>query len=106
MGLARWFFNDWFTAYELDQVDDRFDHALASSEARHRSHEEEIDELRADVARLALLARSLAEVCVDKGALTREELKRKMLDLDLSDGRADGGLDPRTAIGGTPPRNP
>lgn len=92
MGLSRWLFNDWFTAHELDKLDERL-------ESRDRLAEELDDELaalRADVERLALLTKSLAELCLERGVLTRDQLRERMFELDLSDGRQDGRLDLRS----------
>lgn len=92
MGLARWLFNDFFTAHELDQLDRR------AAEREDRT-EDELDALhdalarvRADLDRVSLLAKSLADLCVERGVLTREQLHDKVLALDLADGVRDGRL--------------
>lgn len=99
MGIARWMFNDWFTAHELDRLDERIEAHNRSLESDVDRNAEAIGELRADLERLALLTQSLAKVCIDKGVLTREQLKQCMLDLDLRDGVQDGRLKGRGEIG-------
>lgn len=91
MGIARWLFNDWFTAHELENLDQR----LAARERQEARGRERYDELRADVERLALLTKALAELCLERGVLTRDQLRERMFELDLSDGAQDGRLDLR-----------
>jgi hypothetical protein len=57
---------------------------------------DEIRELREDLARVALLARALADACVKGGVLTHNQIAEMMTAADLADGVADGKLDPRT----------
>lgn len=92
MGLARWMFNDWFTAHELEVVDRRLEQHAARLEREADLNAEAIGLLRADLERLALLTHSLAELCLENKVLTREQLKQRMLDLDLRDGVQDGLL--------------
>jgi hypothetical protein len=89
MGVARWLFNDWFTAHELDQLDSK----LASQSRRDERQDQRIEALRADLERVSLLAKSLADLCLEHGVLTRDQLRERMFELDLSDGRQDGRLD-------------
>jgi hypothetical protein len=100
MGISRYLFNDWFTATELDEVDRKL--AAQQEEGRRREHlaadlAVRVEQLERDLARLALLARSLAEACVEQGVLPRELLKRKIAECDLYDGVEDGALDPSLA---------
>lgn len=78
MGLARWMFNDWFTAHELDQLDTK----LESQARRDERQDERIAALRADLERTSLLAKALADLCIERGVLTREQLHDKLLALD------------------------
>lgn len=92
MGLARWMFNDWFTAHELDQLDGRLEQHSHRLELEADRNAEAIGTLRADVERLALLVHSLGELCVERGVLTRDQLKARMFEIDLRDGVQDGRL--------------
>jgi len=57
-------------------------------------------ELEHDLGRVALLARALAEVCLQKGLLTKAELGAMLLEVDIADGVGDGSLDPRVVMPG------
>jgi hypothetical protein len=57
-------------------------------------------ELEDDLGRVALLARALAEVCLQKGLMTREELGRMIEQVDMADGSLDGKLDPKVTLPG------
>jgi hypothetical protein len=56
-----------------------------------------IDELERHIGRLAVLTRSLADLCISSRVLTREQLAQHMREIGH---RPDGGLDPRTALDG------
>ena len=68
-----------------------------------------INELEADVGRLALVVVTLTETIVRKGVATREELRTLVSEVDVLDGAADGKFDPaalRPAKAETPPTEP
>jgi|JI6StandDraft_1071083.scaffolds.fasta_scaffold156284_3 hypothetical protein len=95
MSFSRYFLNGIFTGQELDAIDERLEQEQLQREEETQGISEEIGELRADFERLALLTRSLAELCLEKGVLSKDELKQRMLELDLADGTQNGRLDPR-----------
>ena len=95
MGISRWLFNDWFTAHELDAMDSRHFASVYRHQRGQEKQDDELAVLRADVGKLALLTKSLATLCVEKNVLTRDELKAKLFEIDLSDGVRDGALDLR-----------
>ena len=69
---------------------------LAISGARRGARQSErMLELERDLARVALLARALADACLRKGLLTAEELERQLAETDFADGVFDGELDPK-----------
>ncbi len=86
MGLARWIFNDWFTAHELDQLDRRNAEREERTEDELDALHDSLVRLRADLERVSLLAKSLADLCIERGLLTREQLHDKLLALDRADG--------------------
>ena len=95
MGLTRWMFSDWFTAHELDELDRRNAERDARTEDELDELNDALVELRADLERVSLLAKSLADLCIERGVLTREQLHDKLLALDSADGarsstRGDG----------------
>ena len=57
-------------------------------------------QLEDDLARVALLTRSLAELCLKKGLFTRAELRAMLLAVDFADGTQDGGLEPSVLMPG------
>ena len=61
----------------------------ASADLRQR-----VDELEDDLGRATLIVHALAEACVRKGLLGREEIAAIVDEVDLLDGKADGKLDP------------
>ena len=95
MSFSRYFLNGIFTGHELDRIDERLEQDQRAREEEQQEISEEIGQLRADFERLALLTRSLAELCLEKGVLSKDELKTRMLELDLADGQRNGRLDPR-----------
>jgi hypothetical protein len=58
--------------------------------------EDRVAQLEDDLARTLLLVQALAETCIAKGVLTREELAAMAEQVDVSDGVADGKLDLQT----------
>ena len=94
MGIARWMFNDLFTAHELDGVDSRIEEQGRRLEREADLTADALGTLRADLERLALLTHSLAHLCLEKGVLTRDELRARMFELDLADGTQDGRMKP------------
>ena len=53
-----------------------------------------MDQLEDDLGRTLLLVHALAESCIAKGVLSREEIAQMGKKVDLADGVADGKLDP------------
>jgi hypothetical protein len=95
MGISRWLFDDWFTTQELERIDSRHFATVFRQQRERQELDLEVASLRADVGKLALLTKSLATLCVDKGVLSRDDLRRRLLEIDLSDGVQDGQLDLR-----------
>ena len=60
--------------------------------------ERRVRELEDGIGLLALVTRSLAEVCIEKGLLTHGDLMRNLTRLDLADGRRDRRLNPQLAL--------
>ncbi len=55
-----------------------------------------VSQLEDDLGRALLLIQALAETCIEKGVLSREEIAEMAKKVDLADGVADGKLDPQT----------
>jgi hypothetical protein len=84
-------------ASDVEQLEQRLGKSLTSARKSRVSHGRRIRELESGLGRVALLARSLAELCLAKGLITAEELRAQMLATDMEDGAGDGRLDPQVA---------
>jgi hypothetical protein len=74
----------------------------ASDAIRRRARENRSDvvrDLAAEIDWLRLLTASLAELLLEKGVVTEDELRARLAKLDSADGASDGKLAP----GATPP---
>ena len=56
--------------------------------------------LQDDLGRMALLLRSVTELCIEKGVFSDGELARKLEQVDIADGVTDGRLDPDVVMPG------
>jgi hypothetical protein len=94
MGWTRYLLHDYYTAKELDRIDERMRSMRSSSARSAGDARERVEELEDDLGRLTLLVHALAEACVRKGVLSRDEIAAVADDIDLLDGCADGKLAP------------
>ena len=101
MSWTRYLLHDFFTAHELNRIDERFRRSRTASASTRAGMYDRIDELEDDLGRATLIVHALAEACVRKGLLTREEIAAMVNEVDLRDGKSDGKLD-STAL--RPPR--
>ncbi len=67
---------------------------------RMRQAQARVLQLEEDVARVALLSRALAELCLKKGVFTKRELAEQLVATDIVDGALDFGLDPALTLPG------
>jgi len=99
MGLAR-FLHPYLTTADLDDLEARLRiHGTFERRARVLT-KTGLARLEADLARVALLLRTLADLSLAKGLVTKEELARHLLAADLADGVQDERLDPRAVMPG------
>jgi hypothetical protein len=94
---------DVWTWREFDALNARLERMRRSASATRIQANDRIADLEDDLARTTLLVHALAEVCVRKGLLTREEIAEIAEQIDLLDGQVDGKLDPATQ---RPPEDP
>jgi hypothetical protein len=74
MGWTRYLMHDFWTAKELDRID-REMYTRRRTEQRGRIElRQRVEGLEDDLGCVALLARALAEACLQKGLLTRNEI--------------------------------
>jgi hypothetical protein len=88
--------HDYYTAKELDRIDDHLRRIRSSTARSAGAVHDRTEELEDDLGRLTLLVHALAEACVRKGVLSREEISAMASEIDLLDGCADGKLAPST----------
>jgi hypothetical protein len=90
MGLINWIFD----IYQHTQIDKaRTEAAAARAElSAVRTSGGGVDSARLEAAleELALAVKTLQRTLVDKGVTTQDEFARKLREIDLEDGRADG----------------
>ncbi len=67
---------------------------------RMRQAQARVLQLEEDVARVALLSRAVAEMCLRKGLFTKRELAEQLVATDIIDGALDFGLDPALTLPG------
>jgi hypothetical protein len=67
---------------------------------RMRQAQARVLQLEEDVARVALLSRAVAELCLKKGLFTKRELAEQLVATDIVDGALDFGLDPALTLPG------
>jgi hypothetical protein len=68
--------------------------------ARKMSRRPTTKAIEEDLGRMALLLRSVTELCLEKGVFDESELAHKLETLDLADGVEDGRLDPDVLMPG------
>jgi hypothetical protein len=54
-----------------------------------------VEDLERNLGRVALVARTLADLCIRKGVFSAEEFEAQFREADLADGIGDGRLDPQ-----------
>lgn len=102
------FFNHLFREYWMDQRINQVNQSvfvqrrLAAKASQKQTQQnqdvaESIEDLEADLGRMALLVRVLLDACIQKGVVTHDELSRMIGEIDMLDGVQDGRLDPKKA---------
>jgi len=72
------FLSDLFAGARRKQFEESLHQVHAGSAHLRVAQKRRIEELRVELERVTLLARALAELCLEKGVLTREELQAKL----------------------------
>ena len=86
----------YFSTRHSEMLDSKQKRFRAGSLGSRIHTEDRVNQLEDDLGRALLLLQALAETCIVKGVLTREELATMAEQVDLSDGVADGKLDLQT----------
>ena len=95
MGLINWIF-DIYQHTQIDKAKDEARTARAEASAMRTSGGSiDSERLGRALGELALATKTVQRLLVDKGVCTPEEFARKLREIDLEDGVADGRSLPR-----------
>lgn len=83
-------FDAWFAGRRDEEEELRRLRRLATTKAGLRRQHLRLEALEAEVAWLRLLTRALAELSLEKGLISEEELRERLRKFDASDGVEDG----------------
>jgi hypothetical protein len=89
VGLINWIF-DFYQQYRIDELQRDTAQARAEASVRSPSGAVDAEKLERAVGEMALAVKTLQQMMVEKGLCTPDELRAKIQQLDLADGRADG----------------
>ena len=95
---------DFYLWGRLEDIDRKSQHARARSLQRTFETRKHVERTAVDVARVALVTRTLGELCLEKGLFTAAEFRAKFEQIDSSDGTSDEALDPGAVRPGAPVR--
>lgn len=91
-----WSISKYFGDRHRELIDDKLARYRARADDPRIMLDDRVDQLEGDLGRALLLLQALAETCVAKGILSRQEIAEMAKTIDVSDGIADGKLDPQT----------
>jgi hypothetical protein len=98
--MSTFFFRRGYLLGEVDQLERRLESLFVHQRQGRKNDRARVEELELDLARVALLARALADLCIAKGVLTQEELVRQLNEADLADGKQDQKLPAKVVMPG------
>jgi hypothetical protein len=79
--------------------------ALREESARTRNIEQRVANLEKEVGQAGLLIEALLEMLEETGAFTRDDLEKRVREIDIKDGVADGRMTPPKPPNFTPTRS-
>jgi len=89
--MSMWYlFNDVLIAGELGKLAGSHERLRRRVRRQKRVTTRQVEE---DVGQVALLLRSVTELCIERGIFSAEELTAKLCEVDMADGIEDGQLD-------------
>jgi hypothetical protein len=90
MGLINWIF-DFYQQYRIDELRSEATRVRAEAmNVRTGTGEMDVARLEQAIGELALAVKTVQRMAIEKGLCTAEELHRKLTEIDLEDGKADG----------------
>ena len=88
---------DLYQSSRINQLDTKLDRVLDAEAREEAAHHVAVD-LDDKVNRLALICRAMFELLQQSSGLSEEQLTKKILEIDLRDGQADGCMTPRGKV--------
>ena len=90
MGLINWIF-DFYQQHRIEQLQrDSMQARIDAASLRSPGGDIDVARLEQAVGELALSVKTLQRILVDHGVCTADELRQKLAQIDLEDGKADG----------------
>jgi hypothetical protein len=89
MGLINWIF-DFYQQYRIDQLQRDTAQVRAEASVRTPTGGVDAEKLERAMGEIALALKTLQRMMVEKGVCTPDELRARLQQLDLEDGRPDG----------------
>ncbi len=90
MGLINWIF-DFYQQYRIDELRRETVQARADAmNVRADAGGVDVAKLEQAIGELALAVKTVQRMAIEKGLCTAEEFHRKLTEIDLEDGKADG----------------
>jgi len=84
---------DLYQSYRISQLDDRVS-AAETAKTQDGVARDVAFRLEDKVDRLALICRAMFELVQETNGITEEQLRKKIVEVDLRDGQADGHMTP------------
>ena len=90
MGLINWIF-DFYQQYRIDELRRETVQARADAmNVRAGTSGVDVAKLEQAIGELALAVKTVQRMAIEKGLCTPEEFHKKLTEIDLEDGKADG----------------
>ena len=86
---------DVFNTYQAERASMKADQVSMKLDTTKEQVEEKVERLNNNIAHLALLCRAMFELLQERTDITDADLAKKMEEIDLRDGRADGKMTPQ-----------
>ena len=83
---------DVFQQFQIEGANRRADQAMVKAESTRDVIQNSIDHIDDRVSHLALLCRAMFEMLQERTDITDKDLVKKMEEIDLRDGKADGKM--------------
>ncbi len=92
MGLDAW---DVFQQCQINSISAKASSAITRADSAKESIDDKIERVDERISHLALLCRAMYEMLQERTDITDKDLVKKMEEIDLRDGKADGKMTPQ-----------